>query len=465
LKLTQRGKLSVAILIGLAFSAVLFSDIIIFFLFVGTLILVDSELAWMAVILYRPNKFLVLNRDSKAREQVNSKNSGLSKSVPLGEVSGDDFSFTIKARSSVTLSTSDTPYLKLNPTQFKRNTDKTKVHLEFRSPYTGIYEVDHVKANVLGPLCLFETDVKLNLSLNYRVYPKVYDVALTSSKILEKGGIGETPIEFPGIGSEFFDTREYVSGDDIRHVNWKATARLGELIVNDRAKEIGATYYLVLDSNSQSYFDRDRLATTFLQIANILTILGANFGFIVHDGNKISSFKEIDRPYTSLELARKAALGIAEISQLKVIEEKLVPLPSHKIRTTRDLLSKQGLTLLSEIEGIAQQGMISTVEQNNAFSNIMNVMKDNSSEPPTIVYISGLFSSIAPIIEISSELKRSFNADFIVAVPTMPWIVALDENQAAKLYEAHLKNLKILATSGVQYYTGEPLKIAEQLLI
>ena len=37
-------------------------------------------------------------------------------------------------------------------------------------------------------------------------------------------------------GIEFADIRQFVAGDRVRHVNWRATARRGELWVNEASR-------------------------------------------------------------------------------------------------------------------------------------------------------------------------------------------------------------------------------------
>lgn len=45
-----------------------------------------------------------------------------------------------------------------------------------------------------------------------------------------------------------FHTREYVPGDDLRHVHWSSTARLGELMVRERAHEENPVAVVLLDT-------------------------------------------------------------------------------------------------------------------------------------------------------------------------------------------------------------------------
>jgi hypothetical protein len=61
-------------------------------------------------------------------------------------------------------------------------------------------------------------------------------------------------------GSEFHSLREYVRGDDIRRINWKASARATSLIVRETAMEGIRRCTVVLDTNESEY-----LASSFEQ--------------------------------------------------------------------------------------------------------------------------------------------------------------------------------------------------------
>ena len=53
-------------------------------------------------------------------------------------------------------------------------------------------------------------------------------------------------------GLEFADTRGFVPGDRLRSVNWRASARRGELIVNERHPDRNADVVLFLDSFAEA---------------------------------------------------------------------------------------------------------------------------------------------------------------------------------------------------------------------
>jgi len=54
-----------------------------------------------------------------------------------------------------------------------------------------------------------------------------------------------------GTGLDFFGCREYVSGDDIRRINWRAFARWNELVINEYEQERIADVTVILDARER----------------------------------------------------------------------------------------------------------------------------------------------------------------------------------------------------------------------
>lgn len=55
-----------------------------------------------------------------------------------------------------------------------------------------------------------------------------------------------------GLGLEFFSLRDYAPGDEIRHVNWKASARRDKLFTNEYEAERSGDAILILDARGES---------------------------------------------------------------------------------------------------------------------------------------------------------------------------------------------------------------------
>ncbi len=78
---------------------------------------------------------------------------------------------------------------------------------------------------------------------------------------------GSRSLPRPGRGEEFYDHRPYVAGDDLRLLDWRATARLGRPIVRRRNAEREARFWLWIDgSASMSLFGKRAYAERISQV-------------------------------------------------------------------------------------------------------------------------------------------------------------------------------------------------------
>lgn len=80
----------------------------------------------------------------------------------------------------------------------------------------------------------------------YPAFMQLYKYELLSNAILQNEG-GSRRMRKIGQSMEFEQIKEYVSGDDIRTLNWKASARRGGLMVNNYTDERSQQVYCVID--------------------------------------------------------------------------------------------------------------------------------------------------------------------------------------------------------------------------
>lgn len=81
-----------------------------------------------------------------------------------------------------------------------------------------------------------------------RTYPRPEQLRRLLAPAHTQATTGNEVSPVRGEGLEFADTRPFVAGDRLRSVNWRASARLGELVVNERHPERNADVVLFLDS-------------------------------------------------------------------------------------------------------------------------------------------------------------------------------------------------------------------------
>jgi uncharacterized protein (DUF58 family) len=153
---------------------------------------------------------------------------------------------------------------------------------------TAAYRVPSAQRGVLriGPLRAERTD-PLGLCMRSDVLAGSGEVLVVPERI---------PLAFPGLssngrlgehlrmkswgqtGSEFHSQREYVPGDDLRRINWKSSARTGDLIVRETAVEGVHRCVVVLDT-MQSQYDPDAFERAIVAAASVVAgavALGVN---------------------------------------------------------------------------------------------------------------------------------------------------------------------------------------------
>lgn len=113
----------------------------------------------------------------------------------------------------------------------------------------GEYNFGILHFYVSSPLGLVARRFSFAESKMVPVYPsylqmRKYELFAISNRLTE---IGIKKIRKIGHNREFDQIKEYVSGDDLRTLNWKATARKGALMVNTYQDEKSQQLYSVID--------------------------------------------------------------------------------------------------------------------------------------------------------------------------------------------------------------------------
>jgi uncharacterized protein (DUF58 family) len=135
-----------------------------------------------------------------------------------------------------------------------------KARVEQSVPLTfarrGVYRQDSFRIVTRFPFGFLQKAHRLDLRAQAVVYPSV-EPAQEFFEILP-GLQGALESLNKGRGDELYALRDYVPNDSARHVHWKASARLGSLMVREFAREEDYRVLLVLDphiSTSAVYGD------------------------------------------------------------------------------------------------------------------------------------------------------------------------------------------------------------------
>ncbi|MCV7193385.1 DUF58 domain-containing protein [Mycolicibacterium brumae] len=110
-----------------------------------------------------------------------------------------------------------------------------------------------VTARSLGPLGLAGRQASRPLPGELRVLPPFLSRKHLPSRLARLRQIdGAIPVLIRGQGTEFDSLREYVVGDDVRSIDWRATARRADVVVRTWRPERDRRVVLVLDTGRTS---------------------------------------------------------------------------------------------------------------------------------------------------------------------------------------------------------------------
>ena len=121
---------------------------------------------------------------------------------------------------------------------------------KLRPTERGEYEFGQLRLLTRSPLGLVIRRQSFQGGERVPVYPsflqlRKYELMALSNRLME---IGLKRIRRIGHTMEFEQIKEYIPGDDVRNLNWKATAKQGTLMVNQYQDEKSQPIYSVLDT-------------------------------------------------------------------------------------------------------------------------------------------------------------------------------------------------------------------------
>ncbi|CAM1368840.1 conserved hypothetical protein [Tenacibaculum litopenaei] len=125
----------------------------------------------------------------------------------------------------------------------------------------GEYNFGRVNIFITTPFQLASKKFELGTEKTLKCYPSFLKIQDFSLKAISNNltAIGSRKIRRLGHSLEFEQIKEYVSGDDIRTLNWKATAKRNQLMVNQYIDEKSQPVYAIIDKGRTMQMDFDKL--------------------------------------------------------------------------------------------------------------------------------------------------------------------------------------------------------------
>lgn len=122
---------------------------------------------------------------------------------------------------------------------------------EVRPVDRGVYTFGRLNIYVSSPLRLIKRRFHFNEDQSVPVYPSIiqmqqFDFLAANNRITD---LGLKKIRRIGHTQEFEQIKEYIQGDDFRTINWKATAKKNQMMVNQYQDEKSQPIYNIIDTS------------------------------------------------------------------------------------------------------------------------------------------------------------------------------------------------------------------------
>jgi len=148
------------------------------------------------------------------------------------------------------------PTARPNPRAVRLAAGETRtIELPLRCARWGAFSVGPALVRARDALAFHAWEARLGAPAPLRVYPSVETLHALLPPFETQVYVGNQVSRARGEGIEFADVRPWTPGDRIRRINWRATARRGELWVNDQHPERNTDVVLFLDTFAEIEHD------------------------------------------------------------------------------------------------------------------------------------------------------------------------------------------------------------------
>jgi Uncharacterized conserved protein (some members contain a von Willebrand factor type A (vWA) domain) len=308
-----------------------------------------------------------------------------------------------------------------------KHSSPPEVLVEVEGLHVGSYDVGGLEVSRVTPLGMFSFTSKAPVRLSVRVTPRAsYLLALAYEILAGRGlnpGFSELESSIRGDSGIYVYTREYVPGDSLRRVDWKATARMLRFMVKEYRLELGSLGMLALDLRCFGEHTCDDMASAALTVAITSYNMGGYLRVLELDTGRLLEM-------TSRELLAYTITKVLEPEIAGKLDLQ-VYVPPLTLKELQRIASKLGYGV--RVKPITRADV----------------------EGATVI-LATLLVENQRILDVVEEARNKGNP-VIIVTPRKPW---LDMGSLEDAYAAYATYVKIAAkvkSMGAQVYTCCPL--------
>ncbi len=184
-------------------------------------------------------------------------------------------------------------------------------------PKRGRFEFGQIAVRFLSRLNLVWCETRVGEASAVKVYPNMRRAREAELKALGARSLvaAHRKTSWRGEGREFESLRDYVRGDELRHISWSATARRGKLTTRQYQIERDQTILIAIDGGRlmtariEQETKLDSAVHAALALMSAAARAGDNAGLLVF-GRKIKSFLPPGRGHEHMDAALEALYSV-----------------------------------------------------------------------------------------------------------------------------------------------------------
>lgn len=298
----------------------------------------------------------------------------------------------------------------------KGHTEKT-VEYPFRPTRRGQYKWRNIHVFIRSFIGLVERRIIFPSLQEVSVYPSVLQMKkfefLMFNPQTQQRGIKK--IRRLGHNNEFEQIKNYVQGDDIRTINWKATSRTNELMINQYQEQRSQSVYAVIDKSRAMEHSFNGL--TLLDYSINSALVFSNIALRKGDKMGVLSFSHKMGSMVAASTGRKQLQFILETLFAQKTAFKEANYPVLYLNLRKHIRSRSLLMLYTNFETeLSMRRALPLLKRINKHHVLVVVFFKNTDlaeqvmkEPDTVrdVYVSTLADDVMNIKKrIADELKQ-----------------------------------------------------------
>jgi len=269
--------------------------------------------------------------------------------------------------------------------------------------------------------------VRIAAQQSLKVYPSILQLKKYELIVFhqERQKIGIKRFRRLGNNSEFEQIKDYVPGDELRAINWKATSRTNTLMTNTYQEEKSQNIVCVLDKSRMMQMEFDQLSLLDYSINSILALSN----ILIKNGDKAGLITFADKigtkiPATKTKLQMQLIMD-ALYNQTTLFNDPNYELMAQSIRQTVKIRSLIMLFTNFETEEAFNRALPTLIQINQKHV-VVIVMFQNSDiellafKPPTT--IRHVYQNIVAeqMITLKDKLVRRLQQNKIQTILTTP---------------------------------------------